>query len=862
MPAALEAARDAARAAAQRVAQKAAGGPPPRQPDPQTAVRPPTPAPSRAAPARGAPARAARLDPRTATLQAARRRFEAALAADPDHAPARLSLGTVLFQLGLLAEAEPVLEGAVEALGLLRDQDNLVRGLVLLARLFEQTDRSAEAYRRLSMALRHDPDNLEIRAAMARNRHAAGRWRDTLAAIDPIEQRLEAGLELRPDQAELVSDLLLLAAECDVQLKQTERLAARYERAAALHPRGRKARAALATLCQDSGRLAEAAEHTRVLADLSTDPVEKGRTLLRAGMLFHEAAGATAGGYGGGDDDGDEETQTGAGPQLRAAAFECVQAGVALIADQPAPVLDRKQLEAAFWTAAPRNTGIALACLHRLLLHPDLKAATRQAMMIEGSRLALARDESGDRERALALAKLALEALPDAAAGAHAVFDVLATDPDRLPELDALVLGFFNKVGRARAPNPAEGQARQRLLTRLAALQQDRPDHAIALLEQAAELDPHSLDLESRRQLAYLYEAGAIEGPVVHANDEALLVLDPLDERSLAAIAQRCVDAGEKDRAHALYQVLRLVAPAHPEASAFLGKHELKQIGNGKLDAAAVVDKPPAGGGVVAAMTQLWEGAAELICDELPKLDIGAAAWIEADSDRDTLLWKVWTELGLLMSTQGVRLADAAMLPGVDVGDGWTTVRAAHPPIVVVGEAARAADTAPRLRFVLGRALFETRPAAAAIAGLPRPISAAVLSAALQAFHPRHSRRTRVREDADLATRLAQTFARKLPIRLARQLSALFKEHEQESFDSRDWRDWAHRSGQRVGLSLARNLGVALDILGLPQEPPERSQALKARTAEDADLRDLVVFATSPGFVAARKMLGFEVRAK
>ena len=130
---------------------------------------------------------------RTATLQAARRRFEAALAADPDYAPARLSLGTVLFELGQLAEAEPVLEGVVEALGLLRDQENLVGGLVLLARLFELTDRSAEAYRRLSMALRHDPDNLEIRAAMAKNRHAAGRWRDTLAAIDPIEQRLAAG---------------------------------------------------------------------------------------------------------------------------------------------------------------------------------------------------------------------------------------------------------------------------------------------------------------------------------------------------------------------------------------------------------------------------------------------------------------------------------------------------------------------------------------------------------------------------------------------------------------------------------------------------------------------------------------------
>jgi hypothetical protein len=585
---------------------------------------------------------------------------------------------------------------------------------------------------------------------------------------------------------------------------------------------------------------------------MSEDPVERGRTLLRAGMLFHEAAGVAP-------EDGDEDT--GPGVALRASAFECVRIGISLIADRPAPVLDRSQLEAAFWTAAPRNAGIALACLDRLLLNPDVKAVTRQALLIEGARIARERGEPDDEGRALELARAALETLPEAASGAHAVFDVLAMQ-ERISELETLVLGFFDRVGRGRGPNPGETRDRQRLLTRLAVLEVDNPDLAIRLLEQAAELDPQALELESRRRLAHLYEAAAIEGPPVHGNDEALISLDPLDERGLASVARRCIEAGEKDRAHALYQVLRLVNPGHPEAVAFLGKNDLTQIGNGKLDPALIADKPPPGGGVIAAMTQLWEGAAELICDELPKLEASSAAWIEADSDRDTLLWKVWTELGLTMSTQGVRLADAAMIPGVEVGDGWTQVRAAHPPIVVVGEHARGADTAPRLRFVLGRALFCSRPAAAPIVGLPPHLAAAVVSAALQAFHPRHTRRTRVREDADLAARLAQSFARKLPIRLARQLSALFKEHEQESFDTRDWRAWAHRGGQRVGLCLARNLGVALDILGLATEPGERSNALKARVAEDPDLHDLVVFATSPAYVAARKALGFEVRTR
>ena len=93
-------------------------------------------------------------------------------------------------------------------------------------------------------------------------------------------------------------------------------------------------------------------------------------------------------------------------------------------------------------------------------------------------------------------------------------------------------------------------------------------------------------------------------------------------------------------------------------------------------------------------------------------------------------------------------------------------------------------------------------------------------------------------------------------------LETWMKEHELEGFDSRDWRAWAHRSGQRVGLSLARNLAVGLDILGLPQEANERAHALKLRAADDPDLRDLIVFATTPAFAAARKALGFEVRSR
>ncbi|WP_272087687.1 tetratricopeptide repeat protein [Nannocystis bainbridge] len=796
----------------------------------------------------------------------ARQRFEAALAADPDHAPARLALGAALIDAGLHAEAEATLEAAVEAFGLTRDQPRLVEGLLMLARLFEQTDRANEAYRRLSMALRHVPDDLEIRAGMAHNRAAAGRYRDAVAALEPVEQRLAAGTPVAPERASVVADLLILAAECDAkQNAPTDRLAARYARALELAPRHRKARAALAQLAQESGRLVDAADHTLALADLEQDPEARGRALLAAGMLFHEAAGAAA-------ESGEETVVSASAQKILGAAFEAVQAGLALIQHIPHPVLDRRQLEAAFWTAVTRNAGIALGCLDRLLHHPDLRDAKRVGFLLEGVKIALQRGEPGDPARALAYARAAAPLLPDAAAPIHGLVDALRAT-GAVDEIEPAVRAYLARESVQKPPgDPREARDRQRLLVRLADLvvqaepspdpKDSRPAQAIRLLERAAELDPTGLGLAPRRQLAKLYADEKIQGPQVRTNSDALLHLDPLDEASLAALARHCAEAGEEHRAHAIHQLLRIVSPGHAEAGAFLTSHELLSVRGGKLDPATVVEPAPADAGVVPAMTALWEGAAELLAEELPRPQFNEAAWIEAETDKDTLLWKVWTELGTQMAAQGVRLADVGLLPEMHVEGGWTSVSCVHSPVILVGPAARAETTAPRLRFALGRALFFTRPAAILVAGLPRPLFAGVLAAALQAFHPRHTRRVRTRDEADLATRLGQTLARKLPIRLARQLSGQFKEREQEGFDSRDWRAWVQRSGDRVGLCLSRNLGAALDILGLPQEPGERSAALKARAAHDADLRDLLVFAVSPAYVGARRALGFEVKSR
>ncbi|MFY0542120.1 hypothetical protein [Nannocystis pusilla] len=334
----------------------------------------------------------------------------------------------------------------------------------MLAHLFEQTDRANEAYRRLSMALRHVPDDLEIRAAMAHNRAAAGRHRDAVAALEPVEQRLAAGTPVPPERAPVVADLLILAAECDAkQNAPAERLAARYARALELAPRHRKARAALAQLAQESGRLVDAAEHTLALADLEQDPEARGRALLAAGMLFHEAAGAAA-------ETGEETVVSASAQKILGAAFDAVQAGLALIQHIPHPVLDRRQLEAAFWTAVSRNAGIALGCLDRLLHHPDLREAKRAGLLLEGVKIALQRGEPGDPERALAYARAAVELRPDAAAPIHGLVDALRA-AGAVDEIEPAVRAYLARDSVQKPPGDlSEARDRQRLLVRLADL--------------------------------------------------------------------------------------------------------------------------------------------------------------------------------------------------------------------------------------------------------------------------------------------------------------------------------------------------------------------------------------------------------
>ncbi|MCA9695450.1 MAG: tetratricopeptide repeat protein, partial [Myxococcales bacterium] len=206
-------------------------------------------------------------------IDVARACFDAALEEDPDHAAAHLRLGEGLLAIGDLEAAEAQLEAAIETLGLTRDTPRLVQALILLARVLERTDRPADAHRHLSAALRQDPDNFEIHAAITRNRHAAGRWRDALSTITSMEERLEK-LEESGELARLdarsrgfIAEMLVIAADCERRLKQQDKAVTRYQRAIEFQPGNRAARTALIEMCQEHGLMQEAAGHALALAE-------------------------------------------------------------------------------------------------------------------------------------------------------------------------------------------------------------------------------------------------------------------------------------------------------------------------------------------------------------------------------------------------------------------------------------------------------------------------------------------------------------------------------------------------------------------------------------------------------------------
>ncbi|MCA9706909.1 MAG: tetratricopeptide repeat protein, partial [Myxococcales bacterium] len=795
----------------------------------------------------------------TGDVAAARERFDAALAEDPQHAAAKLGLARLLMEAGNLADAEQHLTPAVDALALAGRQAELVEGLVLLAEVLERAERSGEAYRRLTAALRHDPDNLEIRAAVVRNRHRAARHRDAITATEQIEQRLAE----RPptfEQRRLVSDTFVLAARSEEALKNAAGVFARYQRAADLDPDNVAALEPLITLCQQRGAWYDAARHALSLARQTEGVEVRAERFVDAALLYFDSAAAVDDAH---DDDAPQPPDA-----LRQTALQALRSGLDLAEGHEQPLVERGAWEAAFRHTASRDAVTALRVLERLFRHQDIPPAHEHDLLLEGTRLALA---AGERlELAERYAFKARQLVPHSSAAVLAHAEVLQAT-DRVEEIEPLVESFF-VARRDDGDDVQERRHRITLLLRLAELQSSQPAKAAASLERAAALAPETLGAEERRRLAELYTQLGRRDAAAIDNHRRLLEQEPLFGPSLAALALHHAEGGQLDHAHALYAVLALVEPDHAEARAFLAAHEpYEEPMDGPVTDAwfeRLRPPPPPNAGICEALELLWEGGGSLLSDNLPRIEVPPDARVSPLADG--LVPKAWADLLKRLGQSKVALVDTISLPDEHEDErpdgardgGYFHVRGQNPPVILADGRAWNSNSEHEVRFALARAIYFARPEAVFAVGLRRVVLARLLSATLQAFHPRHMRRRhQARGEEDELSRFAQELARKLPMKISRRLGNLFKAHENEPFDSRAWRSWARRCGNRVGLALGGALPAALRVMN-DGDPEPRGAALREWVQFDGDLRDLVAFASSPQFVAARRALGIGVRPR
>ncbi len=791
----------------------------------------------------------------TGDIAAAQERFDAALREDPDSARAKIGKAEVLFHSGAVGEAQRLLTDAVDVLSLsTRDPAELVEALVLLAEVLERAGRAGEAYRRLTAATRHDPDNLEIRAGIVRNRLGAGRYRDAVAAADQIEQQLAEGVERTAANNTLISNIFVMAAKAEQEMRHPEDAIARYRRAIDIDPANSDALEPLIALSQERGALLEAARYAATFARQADDSVVRSRAYVEAGMLFHDAASAVADGA----DPEDNLTEA----DLRKAAFENLRLGLELAEDSDTElVLQRDQLEVAYRASADHDPKTALRCLQGLLSHPDLDVEHRRDLLLEGVRVSLNADDALEQAEAFAAQARALA--PTFAGAVLAQARVLEAT-DRVDELEPLVESYFETLDE-RDDDDADTSTRVELLLRLAELQESRPNKAVAALERAATMDSNALDANDRKHLATLYDRAGIRGTKVLTNHADLLTHDPLHEPSLVALASHYARLGELDRALSLYRVLSLLDPGHEHAVAFLARHH--ETGDPVEEPAdlPVTLQVPQGGGVGGVLEQLWDGGGAVLSDQLPKLDVPADARVSPVGD--TTLSQCWSSTLKRLQRSKVALAYARSLEGLDPyatpdgmqHSGFFEVRWQQPPLIVATPQAEACEDAEALAFALGRAIYFTQPQAVFASGLRRETLAHLLSATMQAFHPRHGRRKHHQQPGSTVAKLAQELARKLPMKTSRKITTLFKDHDDEAFESTTWRSAIAMNGNRVGLTLCGDIAAAVRVLAPGCEQPD---ALRNAVAQQDELRDLIAFASSKPYAKARATLGYRVEER
>jgi tetratricopeptide (TPR) repeat protein len=383
------------------------------------------------------------------------------------------------------------------------------------------------------------------------------------------------------------------------------------------------------------------------------------------------------------------------------------------------------------------------------------------------------------------------------------------------------------------------------------------PEAAVGALQAAITADPQRV--EARLALAEIYGARPEHLEMAMENHKAILLFDPIRQESLHALAVDHIRRGQIDQARCLLEVLAVLGLASDEHLEFLTQNPPPE---------RKPDDPYAGtledGGraqyleplqdlhfIGEVMAAVWEGAPGLSQTTLEAFGVTAKDKVSTIDDQAIAL--ICGQTGKAL---GSRRTSLYLRRDADF-DGVNLVGVA-PPAIVVGQRLADESSVDELRFRVGRALELSRPEYVLAATLPAPDFDALFVSVLKAFHPKHSRFPAGSEDA--AAEQAAKLKKALPYKIAKRVGELLQEHAEVVLDPMRWRESVREAGNRAGLLMCGSTRVAVPIVaresalgGAGQLPAE---TLRSHAARPGPLRDLLRFAVSDVYLAARDILG------
>lgn len=464
----------------------------------------------------------------------------------------------------------------------------------------------------------------------------------------------------------------------------------------------------------------------------------------------------------------------------------------------------------------------------------------------------IARDELADTELAVDRFSLALDDAP-ATPKAFEAIDKLLTDARDWKNLARAVRKHLKRLG-----DDAEPERLLELWTRLGDLYLDHlgnSELAIEAFEIAAQLDP---DSQARHeQLADLYlEAGEARRGDAIAELQTLLQFAPDRVEIYKALSKLYLEEGELDKAWCLAQALVFLGAASDAERALYVKYRpstfvpaTRRLTEELWQKAVIHPREDRHVGAIFASTL---GAIAATTAEPPQ-SFGLDPAARTDVDRDNRL----VSRVVKYATSVLSLDPAPML-WLDQGDGLrvanTTERGKLAPSLLVGPTHQQKADERELAFEVGKRLAYLRPerfVTFALSTLPKIESA--FTAALVAANAT-SDAVVVTEDA---RKLGASMQKTVPGAHLEQVAAL-----------------AHKLGSRLGNGLVTGWRSATDLtanrvgLILANDLEAAARAIATETASTSGLpvkerlRELLAYAASESYFAVRRHLGLTVRAE